>query len=65
MDPKDSTERAARTATQLQPNRLVLSNQESRRLDSKMKVEDSKMKVKDLNESNRHVVSAGTLLDSA
>jgi len=43
MDPKDSTERAART---------VLSNQESRRLDSKMKVEDSKMKVKDLNESN-------------
>ena len=28
------------------------SNQESRRLDSKMKVEDSKMKVKDLNESN-------------
>ena len=54
MDPKDSTELAART---------VLSNQESRRLDSKMKVEDSKMKVKDLNESNRHVVSAGTLLD--
>ena len=40
MDPKDSTERAARTATQLQPNRLVLSNQENRRLDSKMKVED-------------------------
>ena len=46
MDPKDSTERAART---------VLSNQENRKLDSKMKEEDSKMKLKDLNIENNEV----------
>ena len=39
------------------------SKQTSRMLDSKLKEEDSKMKVEDdCNESNRHVVSAGTLL---
>ena len=38
------------------------SKQTSRILDSKLKEEDSKMKVEDeYNESNRHIVSAGTL----
>ena len=42
------------------------SNQKSRILDSKLKEEDSKMKVEDeCNESNKHVVSAGTLLVTA
>ena len=42
------------------------SNQKSRILDPKMKEEDSKMKVEDeCNESNRQVVSAGTLLAAA
>ena len=42
------------------------SKQTTRMLDSKLKEEDSKMKVEDeYNESNRHVVSAGTLLVAA
>jgi hypothetical protein len=42
------------------------SNQKSKILDSKLKEEDSKMKVEDeCNESNRHVVSADTLVVAA